>query len=52
MNIISKIGVRAAYETARTLYATEDEAIQAVATQLCLSPEAVEEALQPETLHE
>lgn len=48
----TKVGVKAAYETARSLYSTRDEAIQAVSDQLCMPTEAVEDALLPETLHE
>ena len=50
--LFTKVGVKAAYETARELYPTRDEAVQAVSTQLCMPPEAVEEALKPETLQE
>jgi hypothetical protein len=50
--IISRIGVKAAYEMALTLYPEREAAVQAVADQLCMSVEAVEEALQPLTLHE
>lgn len=46
--LFTKVGVRAAYESAIELYSTRDEAVQAVATQLCMPPEAVEAALAPE----
>lgn len=48
--VLAKIYVQAAYETARTIYATRDEAIQATAYQLCMSVETVEEALKPAEL--
>ena len=50
--IIARIGVKAAYETALTLYPTREAAVQAVSDQLCMSVEAVEEALRPLTLHD
>lgn len=50
--IFTKVAVKAAYETALELYSTRDEAVHAVATQLWITPEAVEDALIPETLHE
>jgi len=45
--IYPRYAVRAAYDTAMTLYPTHEAA---VARELCLSPEAVEEALAPETV--
>lgn len=47
MNIVSRIGVLAAVKTARELYSTEEEALEQVARQLCITPEAVSEALEP-----
>lgn len=52
MNIVSRIGVLAAVKTARELYSTEGEALEQVARQLCLTPEAVAEALEPVLMNE
>lgn len=46
-NIISRIGILAAVTTARELYSTEGEALAQVASQLCVSPEEVAEAIAP-----
>ncbi len=46
-SIVSRIGVQAAYRIALELHRTEEAAREAVARELCLSPEAVEEALKP-----
>lgn len=48
--IYPRFAVKAAYDTAMTLYKTHEEAVAAVARELCLTPEAVEEALAPETV--
>lgn len=48
--IYPRYAVQAAYKTAMMLYKTHDEAVAAVARALCISPEAVEEALAPETI--
>lgn len=45
--IISRIGVQAAYRTALTLYPTREAAVESVARELCMPLEAVEDALQP-----
>jgi len=52
MNIVSRIGVQAAVKTARELYPTEEEALEQVARQLCLTPEAIAEALEPISIAE
>lgn len=52
MNIVSRIGVQAAVKAARELYPTEEEALERVALQLCLTPEAVSEALRPVSMAE
>jgi len=53
-HIISRIGIQAAYKTAQKLYPTKthQQCVEEVAYQLCISVEAVEEALKAETLHE
>lgn len=53
-NIISRIGVQAAYRTAQELYPAKDHAycVARVAHELCTTPEAVEEALRPVELSE
>lgn len=53
-NIISRIGVQAAYRTAQELYPAKshEDLVARVAHELCTSFEAVQEALQPATLHE
>ena len=48
--IISRIGVQAAYRTALTLYPTHEAAVEAVARELCMCVEAVEEAIRPVAL--
>lgn len=48
--IYPRFAVKAAYDTAMTLYPTHAEAVSAVARELCLEPEAVEAALAPETV--
>lgn len=48
--IYPRYAVKAAYDTAMTLYPTHDAAVAAVARELCLSPEAVEDALAPEVI--
>lgn len=54
MNIVSRIGVQAAFRTARELYPTEtdQQCRQRVADELCMPIEAVEEALKSETISE
>lgn len=53
-NIISRIGVQAAYRMAQELYPAKDRAylVGRVAHELCTTPEAVEEALRPVELSE
>ena len=46
--IYPRYAVKAAYDTAVMLYPTHQAAVEAVARELCLSPEAVEEAIAPE----
>lgn len=48
--IYPRYAVKAAYDTAMTLYPTHEAAVVAVARELCISPEAVEEALAPEVV--
>lgn len=48
--IYPRYAVKAAYETAMTLYPTHEAAVAAVSRELCISPETVEEALAPEVL--
>lgn len=48
--IYPRYAVKAAYDTAMTLYKTHDEAVAAVARELCISTEMVEEALAPEAI--
>lgn len=54
MNIISRIGVQAAYRTARELYPAKDHeyCVARVAHELCTTYEEVEEALRPVELSE
>jgi len=52
INIVSRIGVQAAYRTALELYSTREAALEAVARELCMPVEAVEEALQPVVLEQ
>jgi len=48
--IYPRYAVKAAYDTAMTLYRTYQEAIEAVARELCIPVEQVEEALAPESV--
>jgi hypothetical protein len=48
--IICRIGVQAACRTAMTLYPLPDAAVDAVARELCMPVEAVEEAIRPVAL--
>lgn len=48
--IYPRFAVKAAYDTAMTLYPNHEAAVAAVARELCISPEAVEEALAPEAI--
>lgn len=52
MNYIARVGVRAAFFTARELYPTETDrqCAERVAAELCLDVQAVEESLKPESL--
>lgn len=49
-NLVFRVGVQSAYKMAMKLYPSRLEAIAAVARELCMTPEAVEEALAPETV--
>lgn len=48
--IYPRYAVKAAYDTAMMLYPTHEAAVAAVARELCISPEVVEEALARETV--
>jgi len=48
--IYPRHAVKVAYDTAMTLYPTREAAVAAVSRELCLSPEAIEEALALETV--